>query len=230
MLMGALTFTASQCCSKKIELDISPSEAQYLFNEMDSDADGSIDPMELRTTIRNSGAITNMYTEGLQNAGLAVLPALVTAALFAYFQGVPSGVDFLTGYVVEDSLSVDNIFVFLTLFKYFKVPPSLQMYCLNLGIVGAVVLRAFFIFAGLAAVKAFEPLLFVFSAILLYSSYTVLFSSDEEGDEEGEDLPEVVQNLLAQLPTTNSFVGDKLTVQSPEGRTLVTPLALCHRY
>jgi len=208
-------------------LDITHEETQYLFNEMDSDADGSIHPKDLRSTIRNSGAITAMYTEGLQNAGLTVLPALVVAALFVYFQGVSSGIDFLTGYVVEDSLSVDNIFVFLTLFKYFKVPPALQTYCLNLGIIGAVVLRAFFIFAGLAAVKAFEPLLFVFSAILLYSSYTVLFGSDEEDGEEGEDVPEVVQNLLAQLPTTNSFVGDKLTIQSPEGRTLVTPLALC---
>jgi len=129
--------------------------------------------------------------------------------------------------VVEDSLSVDNIFVFLTLFKYFKVPPSLQTYCLNLGIVGAVILRAFFIFAGLAAVKAFEPLLLVFSALLLYSSYTVLFSSDEESEDEGGDVPEVVQNILDQLPTTNKFVGDKLTVQSSDGRVLVTPLALC---
>jgi len=194
---------------------------------MDSDADGSIDPKELRATIRNSGAITAMYSEGLQSAGLTVLPALVTAALFTYFQGVSSGIDFLTGYVVEDSLSVDNIFVFLTLFKYFKVPPSLQTYCLNLGIVGAVILRAFFIFAGLAAVKAFEPLLLVFSALLLYSSYTVLFSSDEESEDEGGDVPEVVQNMLDQLPTTNKFVGDKLTVQSSDGRVLVTPLALC---
>jgi len=129
--------------------------------------------------------------------------------------------------VVEDSLSVDNIFVFLTLFKYFKVPPSLQMYCLNLGIIGAVILRAFFIFAGLAAVKTFEPLMLVFSAILLYSSWTVLFSSDDEGEDEDGDVPEVVQNLLDQLPTTNTFVGDKLTVQSSEGRVLVTPLALC---
>jgi len=224
---GSINFDGFVTLLRKIELDITHEETQYLFNEMDSDADGSIHPKDLRSTIRNSGAITAMYTEGLQNAGLTVLPALVVAALFVYFQGVSSGIDFLTGYVVEDSLSVDNIFVFLTLFKYFKVPPALQTYCLNLGIIGAVVLRAFFIFAGLAAVKAFEPLLFVFSAILLYSSYTVLFGSDEEDGEEGEDVPEVVQNLLAQLPTTNSFVGDKLTIQSPEGRTLVTPLALC---
>jgi len=212
---------------QKLELEITQEETKYLFNEMDSDADGSIDPKELRATIRNSGAITAMYSEGLQSAGLTVLPALVTAALFTYFQGVSSGIDFLTGYVVEDSLSVDNIFVFLTLFKYFKVPPSLQTYCLNLGIVGAVILRAFFIFAGLAAVKAFEPLLLVFSALLLYSSYTVLFSSDEESEDEGGDVPEVVQNILDQLPTTNKFVGDKLTVQSSDGRVLVTPLALC---
>jgi len=224
---GNIDFDGFRGLLDKIEMGISREEAWMLFKEMDNDSDGSIAPSEMRQTIRNSGAINQMYSEGLKNIGITVVPALITAGLFAYFQGPSSGVDFLTGYVVEDSLSVDNIFVFLTLFKYFKVPPSLQVYCLNLGIIGAVVLRAFFIFAGLAAVKAFEPLLLVFSAILLYSSYTVLVSSEDDEENDDEEPPEVIQGILSQLPTTNKFFGDKLTVESPDGKTLVTPLALC---
>merc|ERR1719382_1811783 len=144
------------------------------------------------------------------------------------FRGTSSGLDFITGYVVEDSLSVDNLFVFLALFKYFKVPPSLQNYCLNLGIYGAVVLRGVFIFAGLAAVQSFRPVLLLFAAFLIFAAYKGL-TADEEDDEEEEDgaPAEPIRNLLDQLPTTSEFDGEKLIVEKPKGTYLATPLALC---
>jgi len=127
---------------------------------------------------------------------------------------------------VEDSLSIDNLFVFLLLFQSFKVPTRLQSLCLNLGIYGAVVLRAVFIFAGLAAVESFKPLLLFFAAFLVYSSFSALTKSEDEDDEDAGP-PELVQNIVAMFPTTPNFVGDKLFIEGPNGNTLATPLALC---
>ena len=84
-------------------------------------------------------------------------------------QGSEAAFDFLTAYFVEDSLSVDNLFVFLLLFRYFKVPPQLVDICLNYGISGSILLRGVFIFAGLAAVGVFAPVLLGFSVFLLAS-------------------------------------------------------------
>ena len=100
-----------------------------------------IDGFELKSAIRNSGAIAGMYKESLTTFGYLV------AATFAFdlgiyaFKGSEAAFDFLTAYFVEDSLSVDNLFVFLLLFRYFKVPPQLVDICLNYGITGSIVLR-----------------------------------------------------------------------------------------
>merc|ERR1712032_1746056 len=128
------------------------------------------------------------------NVGLTVLSAFGLAFIVGILKGSSAGVDFLTAYVVEDSLSVDNLFVFLLLFNYFKVPPSLQSYCLNLGVYGAVVLRAIFIFIGLSAVKAFQPLLLFFAAFLIYASYSALAAGEDEDDDE-EEPPDFVKSL-----------------------------------
>ena len=100
-----------------------------------------IDGFELKSALRNSGAIAGMYKESLTTFGYLV------AATFAFdlgiyaFKGSEAAFDFLTAYFVEDSLSVDNLFVFLLLFRYFKVPPQLVDICLNYGITGSIVLR-----------------------------------------------------------------------------------------
>ena len=100
-----------------------------------------IDGNELKSALRNSGAIAGMYKESLTTFGYLV------AATFAFdlgvfaFKGPEAAFDFLTAYFVEDSLSVDNLFVFLLIFRYFKVPPQLVDVCLNYGIFGSIVLR-----------------------------------------------------------------------------------------
>ena len=114
------------------------------------------------------------------------------------------------------------------------MPPQLVDSCLNYGISGSILLRGVFIFAGLAATSAFAPLLLGFSLFLLLSSYQLLAGGGEE--EEGEEaLPELVTNLLAALPMTGSFEGERLAVPRADGKgweltqltaTLVS-IALC---
>lgn len=208
-----------------LELDCPKEQSAKLFSMIDVDGSGSISVSELKDKLRESDAITTMYSESLQNVGLTVAASLVLAVGFAVVKGPSAGLDFATAYIVEDSLSVDNLFVFLLLFKFFKVPPLLQTYCLNLGIYGAVILRGLFIFVGLAAVKAFQPLLLFFAAFLVYASYTALASGEDEDDDEGP--PDFVNSLSEVLPATDKFDGERLVVEGPQGGWVATPLALC---
>ena len=186
-----------------------------------------IDGNELKSALRNSGAIAGMYKESLTTFGYLV------AATFAFdlgiyaFKGSEAAFDFLTAYFVEDSLSVDNLFVFLLLFRYFKVPPQLVDICLNYGITGSILLRGVFIFAGLAAVGLFSPILLGFSVFLLASSYTMLAGGEEE--EEDDEPPEIVTAFLDKLPITGTFEGEKFFVETPTGTqaTQLTGTLVC---
>jgi len=209
-----------------LELGVDADDAQKVFEIINAGGGDSIKVDDLRPKVRNSSLITEMYSESFSNVALTLALTFAFALILFITRGPVSGLDFLTGYVVEDSLSVDNLFVFLALFKYFKVPPGLQSFCLNLGIYGAVILRALFIFAGLAAVQAFRPLLLFFAAFLIYASYKTL-AGDDDDDEDDDGPPGPVRDLLAKFPTTPNFEGDKLFVQNESGAWLATPLALC---
>ena len=115
------------------------------------------------------------------------------------------------------------------------MPPQLVDTCLNYGISGSILLRGVFIFAGLAATSAFAPLLLGFSLFLLLSSYQLLAGGGGEEEDGEEALPELVTNLLAALPMTGSFEGERLAVPRADGKgweltqltaTLVS-IALC---
>jgi len=107
-----------------------------------------------------------------------------TALLFNlgvyFYLGEQKAIEFFTGYVIEESLSVDNLFVFLLLFKYFKIPLKHQRIVLNWGIIGVIVLRGIFILLGITLVNNFHVVLYVFGAILIYSGYKMAFGGDEE--------------------------------------------------
>jgi len=222
---GALDYVEFQGLLTKLKVDYQANEAKQLFDMLDEDGSGTLDLYEIKASLRNSGVITEMYSEGLQNSLYALLPAVALAIGLGILKGPSSAFDFVTGYVVEDSLSVDNLFVFLIIFKYFKVPPRLQKLCLDLGIYGAVVLRGFFIFLGLQIVNSFKPVLLIFAAILLYAAYSSLVEEDD--DEEDDGPPEIIRTIIEKIPATENFVDDKLFVQSENGSWLVTPLAIC---
>jgi tellurite resistance protein TerC len=128
---------------------------------------------------------------------------------------------FITGYVIELSLSVDNLFVFLLLFRFFHVPGELQRTVLQWGIIGALIMRAVFIFAGVALIKRFEWITYLFGAFLIYAGIKLLFGSGEEVPKENA----IIRLFRRTVPVTSDFDGDKFfTLRG--GMRYATPLAV----
>jgi len=205
-----------------LEVQCSQSDRRAIFSMIDRDKSNTIDTSEIKEALRSSGAITRMYDYSLTTFGLLLAATVAFDAGIWYFKGGTAAFDFLTAYAVEDSLSVDNLFVFLLIFRYFKVPPQLVDSCLNYGITGSILLRGVFIFAGLAATKAFAPVLLGFSIFLLFSSYQLLSGGGDDDDD--AELPPVVVDVLDKLPLTNTFEGERLAVQGADGGILLTQL------
>jgi len=198
-----------------VGVQCTPQDKQAIFTMIDPEGHGTIEAKALKTALRKSGAISRMYEDSLRTFGLLLAATLLFDAGIYTVKGGTAAFDFLTAYVIEDSLSVDNLFVFLLIFRAFKVPPQLVDPCLNYGIFGSIVLRGFFIFAGLAAVSAFQPLLLGFSGFLLYTSYQILTDAEEE---EEPDVPPLVTAVLKRLPLSNTFEGAAFTVPSADGK------------
>ena len=130
---------------------------------------------------------------------------------------------FITGYVVELSLSMDNVFVIALIFSYFRVPLEYQHRVLFWGILGALVMRGVMIFGGAGLIHQFDWILYVFGAFLLFSGIKMLFV----GDEEVEPEKNIVIRLARRIyPVTTQFVGQRFFTQLKGCRAL-TPLALC---
>jgi tellurite resistance protein TerC len=105
------------------------------------------------------------------------------AGSVALVKGIPSSIEFLSGYLLEMCLSVDNLIVFILLFDTFKVQKREQDVVLTYGIIGAIILRGLFIGLGTVAISKFQSVLGVFALILFYSSFKLLFADDEEVEE-----------------------------------------------
>ena len=130
--------------------------------------------------------------------------------------------EFFTGYILEKSLAVDNIFVFLMIFGYFKVAPKYQHRVLLYGVFGALVLRAVMIFIGAALVRQFEWILYLFGAFLLYTGIRMIKSEEDEEDLSGNRLLGVVKKII---PVGSEFHGDKFSL-SKTAKKIATPLFL----
>jgi TerC family integral membrane protein len=140
--------------------------------------------------------------------------------------GSAQGVEYLTGYVVEKSLSVDNLFVFMLLLAAFAVPRALQQRVLLYGIVGALVLRGIFIALGAAALSAFDWVFLVFGLVLVVTGAKILRDA-VRGHEQEVDISRIAVVRLARrvLPVTEEYDGPRLTSRGT-GRRALTPLAL----
>src|ERR1700735_3385042 len=112
-------------------------------------------------------AHTVQLKEALTESAAWISVSLLFNLWLYYSQGPQAGVEFLTGYLVEKSLSVDNIFVFLLIFQAFHVPAQSQHKVLFLGVLGALVMRAVFVLAGVELLQSFHAVLYVFGALLL---------------------------------------------------------------
>lgn len=148
--------------------------------------------------------------------------ALVFNAGLYYFRGPTPALEFFTGYLIEKSLSVDNIFVFALIFSYFSVPKLYQHRVLFWGVLGALVLRAFFILAGAALLAKFHWILYVFGAFLILTGLKMAFFSDKEMDPAENPVLKLVKRLI---PVTPEYHGKNFFIRQA-GKWVATPLFL----
>jgi tellurite resistance protein TerC len=137
-------------------------------------------------------------------------------------RGPEKGLEFLTGYLIEYSLSVDNIFVFVLIFRYFGVPPMAQHRALVWGILGALVMRGIMIGCGIALVQRFNFILYIFGAFLLVSAFRMFFGESSASDF-GNSW--VMRLCRRTFPITRDFHGEHFKAKV-DGRWMLTPLAL----
>jgi tellurite resistance protein TerC len=145
------------------------------------------------------------------------------AGLVGATLGAAPALQFVTGYVIEWSLSVDNLFVFLVIFSYFRVPPEARHRVLFYGILGAIVMRAIFIAGGIALLTLFHWIIYVFGAFLIVTGAKLALQS--EGHIEPEKNP-VLALARRWVPVTRAYEGAAFFVRQPTGRRLATPLFL----
>ena len=170
--------------------------------------------------LAHRGAHVIGFREAAWWSALWVGLSLVFAVVVTVTLGTTAGVEFTTAWLLEKSLSVDNLFVFALIFGYFKVPREYQHRVLFFGVVGALIFRGIFLAAGVAIVSKFTAVLFVFAAILLYSAYKLMKDEDDSYDPSTS----VAVRLLKKLvPVQDEYAGTKFFVKEA-GKRVATPL------
>jgi len=150
------------------------------------------------------------FREALIRSAIWIGLALTFAGILYQWQGQRPALEFVTGYVIELSLSVDNLFVFLLIFRYFSVPQEHQQKVLIWGILGALALRAIFIFAGVGLLRRFHVITYLFGGILVYSGIKLF----REGKSEIQPEKNPVLRLFRKfVPVTKDFEGNRFFVR-----------------
>ena len=152
--------------------------------------------------------------------GLVTLAGLFGLFLFKR-EGTDAMLEYYAGYLLELSLSIDNLFVFILLFQYFAVPPALRTKVLHWGIIGAIVMRAIMIVAGALLLQRFEWIIYVFGAILVWTGVKMFRGSDGEVHPEQNPL---LKGLRRILPVTEGYEEDKFFLRTVTGKLMATPL------
>jgi tellurite resistance protein TerC len=144
------------------------------------------------------------YREAAIWSGVWIMLAMIFAGIVFWYQGTDLGLKFLTGYVIELSLSVDNLFVFLLIFSFFKVPAKVQHRVLFWGVMGALVMRLTMIFVGAALINRFHWIIYIFGAFLIYTGIKMF--RQEDTDIQPEENP-IVRAVTRYIPITRSYQG-----------------------
>ncbi len=167
------------------------------------------------------------HTVGYKEAGVWSAVWVTLALAFAcgvwWFLGQETALEFVAGYLVELSLSVDNLFVFLLVFSYFKVPPKYQHRVLFWGVLGALVMRIMMILVGAALIDRFHWIIYVFGAFLIYTGFKMLRQDDTETNPEQNLAVRMVARLI---PITRHYEEDKFFTRDETGRRVGTLLLL----
>jgi tellurite resistance protein TerC len=148
--------------------------------------------------------------------------SLCAAALVAKRFGAETGLEFLTGYLIEKALAVDNIFVFYAIFAYFAVPAAYQHRVLFWGVLGALVMRALFIFAGAALLSKFHWVMYVFGAILVITALRLLTLPDDGIHPERNPVYRLLRRFI---PATSAYHGARFSAVE-HGKRVATPLLI----
>ncbi len=152
--------------------------------------------------------------------GVWVTLALIFGVALYFLRGSEPALQYFTGYIIEYTLSMDNIFVFVLIFSYFAVPAIYQHRVLFWGILGALVMRGTMIFAGAALIKQFHWIIYVFGAFLIFTGIRMATSKNEEVHPERNPLIKMVRRLL---PVTDDYEGSHFFVRR-NGVRMATPL------
>ena len=177
------------------------------------------------------GAHTMSFKQAAVWSLVWISVSLLFSAAFWWYLDASAGrefataqtLSFLTGYVLEKALAVDNVFVWLMLFSYFSVPAALQRRVLIYGVLGAIVLRTIMIFAGSWLVTQFSWILYLFGAFLLFTGLKMAFSKEDDENAVG-DKP-VVRWLRSHLRMTDTLEGERFFIRK-NGLLFATPLLL----
>lgn len=161
--------------------------------------------------------------DALARSAMWLALAAAFAVLVLFWQGRQVAIEFVTGYVLELSLSVDNLFIFLVIFHYFAVPEEYQHRVLFWGILGALLMRASFILAGIGLIQRFHWIFYVLGALLVYSGIRLGFSGEHKVDPSKNSLVKVMRRLM---PVTDQYQGGKFFVRGWQGNPglYATPL------
>lgn len=166
------------------------------------------------------------HTLSLKEAGIWtavwVTLGLIFGGILYAWRGSTQGLEYLTGYLLEYSLSVDNIFVFVLLFTFFRVPSQYQHRVLFWGILGALIMRGTMILLGAALLERFEWIIYLFGAFLIFTGVRMAFESDEEEElhPEGNALVRILRKVA---PITSEYRGQRFIVHEA-GKAMATPL------
>ena len=148
--------------------------------------------------------------------------ALVFNALIYFWRGQQQALEFFTGYLVEKALSVDNIFVFVMIFTYFQIPSKYQHKVLFWGILGALIMRVIFIFAGVALIEKFHFTIYIFGALLIYTGYKMFSHANVKINPEKNP---VIIFFRKYMPVTQHLHEDRFFTRV-DGKRFATPLFL----
>src|SRR6202521_5366108 len=161
--------------------------------------------------------------EALAWSAMWIALAAAFAGMLFLWQGRQVALEFVTGYVLELSLSVDNLFLFLVIFRYFSVPEQHQRKVLFWGILGALLMRGLFILAGVGLIERFHWILYLFGALLIYSGIRLGFSGEHQVDPAKNP---AVRALRRLIPVTDEFHGGRFFVRGWKGNPglYATPL------
>jgi len=146
--------------------------------------------------------------------------ALLFAVLVRLWMGPVKSLEFLTGYIIEESLSVDNLFVFLVIFSYFRVPRPLEHTVLFWGILGVLILRGIFITLGVALIHRFHWILYFFGALLIFTAWRLALEKEKELHPEKNPVLKLFRRFM---PVTHEYEDAKFFVRR-SGRLYATPL------